>query len=285
MKAPLSTLLILVIGLLWLLAQLGGMLENSGRVGAGAAERALLDKARRAAAAVDSDHWGNQRQRGGVKVADVDRLFADTELDSHLFEIASRETRARTYMWHLGGIRNSAATARAPDDHHYFVNSYLVGFQPFAVEHPWMPFYVVASRKKYQYDKFTYGLDDVWQNSAQAYVATRGDCEDHALLLADWLIESGIDARVVLGTYKNNGHAWVVAHRNGKVFLLEATDKRKRKSWRAYPLAALAADYRPEFMFNRQYSWISRDASKPRDYLGDHWQQVSRFIPSTDSEP
>jgi len=119
---------------------------------------------------------------------------------------------------------------------------------------------------------------DLWQNSAQAYLLPRGDCEDHALALADWLISEGVDAKVVLGKYKTQGHAWVVASKNNKVYLLEATSKRVGKSWNHYPLAQMSNHYYPMVMFNRTDYWVNTTRLATTDYVGKHWQKTSEFV-------
>ncbi|MDP2228817.1 MAG: transglutaminase domain-containing protein [Moraxellaceae bacterium] len=169
--------------------------------------------------------------------------------------------------------------AMAPDisRHFHFVNGYLEGFSPFPVENVWTPLTILARRKSYELDERLYGgRQEVWQSSQQAYHYTRGDCEDHALLLADWLISMGHDARVVLGTVHGNGHAWVILFRDGREFLLEATSKSPRKR---YPLASLLPEYRPAMMFNREHFWVNTQKRPTTDYSGPHWALRSRFTP------
>ena len=89
------------------------------------------------------------------------------------------------------------------------------------VANPVLALYTVARRKRYQYDHITYpGRSEVWQSSQQAFYSAVGDCEDHAILLADWLIGLGYDARVAVGDYDGAGHAWVVLFAEGQEFLL-----------------------------------------------------------------
>ena len=115
-------------------------------------------------------------------------------------------------------------------------------------------------------------------NSKEAFVNTRGDCEDHALALTDWLIEMNVDARVVLGSYKNEGHAWVVVFLDNSVFLLESTSKLKSRSWRHYPLAKFETDYHPKYMFNRDYFWLNTGSIYTTRYDGNNWVKRSRFF-------
>ena len=121
-------------------------------------------------------------------------------------------------------------------------------------------------------------------NSKQAFFNTRGDCEDHALVLADWLIEMGLDARVVLGSYKTEGHAWVVVLMESGVFLLEATSKQKRKNWRHYPLARFEHNYHPKAMFNRKYFWLNTGSMYTTSYQGNQWVKKSRFYRRTEQD-
>ncbi len=218
----------------------------------------------------------NSAQRGAVTIVATDLTVSDQNIRNYYRRTPEAPDSSTTY-WKFRQPHFVTATATAVDRQNYFVNSYLVGFQPFEVEALWEPFYTVATHKIYVKDSVQYGLNEIWQNSAQAYLNTRGDCEDHALLLADWLIESGVDARVVMGEYKGGGHAWVVAFMEGEAFLLEATSKRRHRSWNAYPRAVLSRGYQPITMFNRESFWVNTGNRDSRDYAGSHWQRVSTF--------
>ncbi|EDY80724.1 hypothetical protein VDG1235_341 [Verrucomicrobiia bacterium DG1235] len=158
------------------------------------------------------------------------------------------------------------------DFKHHFQNCFLVGYRPFEVSDIWMPHRVLTMRLKYQldWDQFP-GFQEIWLTSYQAFQTGRGDCEDHSIALADWLIDMGEDARVVTGTHEGGGHAWVVVIRDTGTFLLEATSKRKRRLWSSYPIAKLAKGYQPQAMFNRDFYWTNEDPSRFGDYTGDHW--------------
>ena len=186
--------------------------------------------------------------------------------------------QAHFSTWRWRGRTEVAASAQGLDHLHHFVNSYLVGFKPFDTDKIWVPLYALAQKKQYQYDHLQYsGLADVWQNSIQAFYYTRGDCEDHAIALADWLIEMGCHARVVLGDYNGNGHAWVILFHEGQTYLLEATNKRRMKSLKHYPLAQLARGYHPRFQFDRQGFWVNTGSAFTYRYTGEHWVLRSRF--------
>lgn len=193
----------------------------------------------------------------------------------------SLEQQSSVRIWSLGNVSQATATAYGVDQLHHFVNGYLLGFMPFHTDQAWVPLYTLANKLNYQLDHFQYpGTPEVWQNSVQAFFNTRGDCEDHALILADWLIGLGIEARVVMGTYKEAGHAWVVAYKDGSEYVLEATGKQKQTSWRHYPLASLATDYHPQYMFDRDFFWVNTGSPYTTRYSGERWVKVSQYIPA-----
>jgi len=208
--------------------------------------------------------------------------FADNSLVGRFYEADMQRTivhhQAGTLLWDLGQDLPVTATASGVDRQHHFVNAYLEGFQPFRTEQLWVPLYTIAHKLVYQRDHLQYsGLQDVWQSSRQAFYNTRGDCEDHALILADWLISMGYDARVVLGTAMREGHAWVVVFHEGQEFLLEATSKRKKMDWSLYPLAGLQTDYQPKYMFNRRFFWTNQGSEFTTRYSGGQWLRQSRY--------
>lgn len=239
----------------------------------------ILVKAEKASLALKHAPYSNKVQNGQVSFVSDLKKITQAQINQYI-NSNSQSKKRQQYPLNWLDSSQQFATLSAPgiDRQHHFANSYLVGVHPFEVENTWLPLYVLAQRKTYQLDSIQYGLTEVWQNSAQAFKNLRGDCEDHALILADWLISEGIDARVVLGTYKGEGHAWVVAYRKGKVFLLEATDKRAKKSWNHYPLAASAVGYNAIIMFNRTDMWkFSKNNIGTKDYSLSNWQLVSTF--------
>lgn len=158
-------------------------------------------------------------------------------------------------------------------------NAYLLARAPYKVNQNWMPLHAVAGHLRYQLDIDQFnGREEVWLTSMQAWSRGRGDCEDHAILLADWLIDLGLDARVVLGKHAREGHAWVVVLKDGKEYLLEATSKRKLKRWSAYPLASMLPEYHPEIMFNRDVLWVNSGSIFTVDYSGLKWKQIMQFV-------
>ena len=208
--------------------------------------------------------------------------FGDGSLIGRFYESEMQDNvdhhHAGTLLWDLGQDLPVTISAIGVDRRHHFVNAYLDGFQPFRTEQLWVPLYTIANKLEYQRDHQQYPWgQDVWQSSRQAFYNTRGDCEDHALALADWLMSMGYDARVVLGTAMREYHAWVVLFHEEREFLLEATSKRKKMDWSLYPLAGLQTNYQPEYMFNRRFFWTNQGSAFTTRYSGDQWLKQSRY--------
>ncbi|WP_133060395.1 hypothetical protein [Parendozoicomonas haliclonae] len=197
---------------------------------------------------------------------DINHLLADSYGKSGAYIYARKDTGPYTM------------SAQGIDKAHYLVNSYLEGYLPFHVNNVMMPLYVLSKRKRYVLDANQYqGRSEVWQSSRQAFLYPRGDCEDHAIALADWLIEMNHDARVVVGDMDGGGHAWVILFKNGKEYLLEATLKSGVNPNKSYPLASLHKLYHPEYMFNRDNFWVNTGTKFTTDYSGDHWEKASIY--------
>ncbi len=179
------------------------------------------------------------------------------------------------YGWQK--IKDITASAPGMDNQHHLVNSFLVGYSPFRTSNIFIPWQTLAKKKKYQLDHLSRGRNEVWQNSREAYKYSSGDCEDHAIALADWLIDMGLDARVVIGKYKGSGHAWVVLLKDNHTFLLEATRKKRMEGLRSYPLAKLNMGYQPEYMFNRTLFWKNTGSVNTVNYSSSAWVKKSKY--------
>ena len=164
----------------------------------------------------------------------------------------------------------------------YFTNAYLNGYVPFKIDSVFKPLEFVRTKVKYQLDKFGYdNRPEVWQTAKQTLSIHQGDCEDHAIVLADWLIGLGYDARVVSGevkfpSQKRGGHAWVVFFKNNKEYILESTKKTK---WNQIPLASSLPYYFPKYMFNRTYFWINQGSVYTTKYKSNKWEKSGKFKP------
>ena len=261
-----------ILGILLMLPELLSKQKQSAQ------HKIVLEAQQRAASRNPESLQQKDSQRGTVVVTGSHSPLTEAMVQQ---AVGKRSEQESSYIsiWNWQGLESVTASARGLDKLHHFANSYLVGFQPFETKELWIPLYTLAIRKEYQYDHLQYaGLADIWQTSRQAYYQKRGDCEDHAILLADWLINLGVDARVALGTHNGEGHAWVVAIVNNTEYLLEATSKRRQANWQAMPLAALAEGYDVEFQFNRDYFWAKTTSAPTRNYRGNHWIRKSQFI-------
>lgn len=218
-------------------------------------------------------------QSGYVEVVGVKAIMKESWLQNFQKDWSLKQ-KASFHTWTWCGVKNSTASAFGLDRKAHFVNSYLVDYQPFETNNIWEPLYTLATTKKYQYDHLQYsGILEMWQNSRQAFFYPRGDCEDHALILADWLISMDEDARVAVGTYRGGGHAWVVLFKDGSEYLLEATSKKKNMT-EVFPLAILQTNYKPEMMFNRNNFWF-RQGKHTTKYSGPSWKMMSVFHPDS----
>lgn len=202
--------------------------------------------------------------------------------EEHIRKIVHKyEPAARSYTF-SNRVDHSLTLVVAPavDGTLHSPQAFMLGQAPYRVEQAWMPLYALSERMRYQPDKQQFqGRDEVWLTTLQAWSRAKGDCEDHAILLADWLIEIGLDARVVLGKHRREGHAWVVVFKDGREYLLEATLKEKAGRWSVYPLAGLLPDYHPEMMFNRQTLWVNTGSALTVNYAGPRWRPALTFGP------
>ena len=219
------------------------------------------------------------RLQGGIAYSTLDSTsLGATELrrslqqrppEQRYWSFSFRDSKSRIFTYAATGVNRN----------HYLANSFLLGFVPFETNKVWVPLATLSQRKHYLIDHRLYGthMQDIWQNSKQAFAYSRGDCEDHAILLADWLISMGLDAKVALGEIPSGGHAWVVLNYQGTDYVLEATSKQKINSINDFILAARATDYRPKILFNRESLWVNTGTHYTTRYRGEHWQLRSRF--------
>jgi hypothetical protein len=91
----------------------------------------------------------------------------------------------------------------------------------------------LAGAMSYELDHKQHGPErtEVWHFSSESLHFKKGDCEDHSILLVDWLVSEGYEARVVLGDVTGDGvlgdggHAWVAVRLQGVEYHIEATNK------------------------------------------------------------
>ena len=223
---------------------------------------------------VNTSGFGQLRTKS-LYVLEAERKVGRAAVQDMLDKSKSRDG---VVFYSLPVANEFTASAPGVDLKHYVVHEFLEGYMPFKTDNIMIPLLTLSRKKRYQYDHIHYGgLREVWQSSSQAFQYTRGDCEDHAIALADWLIALGWDARVVLGRYQSGGHAWVVLFHKGKEYLLEATRKRGVSASMSYPLAKFRTDYHPHFMFNRDSFWKNTGSTYTTNYSSVHWQKKSAY--------
>ena len=227
-----------------------------------------------------SEPIGYQHDKQNGVVSSIDgKSSLDTVTLAQIVNSSGIENRYRSFFFNDLDENIITYAATGIDKNPYFANSFLVGFMPFETDKAWMPMATLSMRKYYLLDHQLYGptMEDIWQNSEQAYYHSHGDCEDHAVLLADWLIGLGYDARVVIGEVPEGGHAWVVLFLDGVEYVLESTSKRRANSIKDFYLARRATDYRPKLQFNRDKLWVNTGSMYTTTYTGPKWVLRSSF--------
>ena len=133
----------------------------------------------------------------------------------------------------------------------------------------------VRSNVRYVPDGRFHRIPEVWQLPHETYRWRRGDCEDSAILLADWLRALGHDAFVATGEAYGASHAWVVLHHEGQNYILETTGS-KGSDRRMLPLAELMTGYNPtRFVFDDKEVRVRRGEGWTTDYSSpDEWYKL-----------
>lgn len=174
--------------------------------------------------------------------------------------------------------RTYAVVAADKNGQYRYVNEFLTGYAPpavFSKDHSrvhelftiWSAVHANCVYTRDPGEKLN--VTDSWQSSLETQQAGKGDCEDSAIFLCDWLLSRGFQARVVLGRYGDlGGHAWVVVRMEDKEYLLESTEGRPDPS--NPPLVSwVGSRYVPEVMFDRYALYVR---SVPgQTWKGDYW--------------
>jgi hypothetical protein len=119
---------------------------------------------------------------------------------------------------------------------------------------------------------------DAWQTGPGTLARGVGDCDDSAILLADWLIARGFDARVALGQADGQGHAWVVVLLEGKTYLLESTAEPPVETKDLLVVGETTTRYTPEMLFDRNacYYWKDPKRKFDNDYWSIQWHRLDQ---------
>ena len=134
------------------------------------------------------------------------------------------------------------------------------------------------------------GQGEQWQFASQTHAFANGDCEDTSILLVDWLIARGFDARVALGWAqtpdgKTVGHAWAVCRVGDEEFILESTDHHYDPQ--GPPTNAEAGNlYLPYALFDREHIYFRRtEGWTPSYYATREWEAIDSPPLSPDELP
>lgn len=110
---------------------------------------------------------------------------------------------------------------------------------------------------RYASDRALFQEPDFWQHPVTFEQLKRGDCEDHALWAWRKLLELGIDARFVVGSWRPKPdaewgvHAWVEYTRDRELFHLETI--RNHREVMSQPLAAVRELYAPHYTVDKSF--------------------------------
>ncbi|QIF00758.1 transglutaminase domain-containing protein [Roseimicrobium sp. ORNL1] len=113
---------------------------------------------------------------------------------------------------------------------------------------------------------------EIWQTARETEKLGRGDCEDSAILLTDWLLARGFDARVALGLLLGpggGGHAWVVVRLDNTEYLLEPTEG-ANGAQRLLTISEAGPRYAPLVLFDRNSFYIR---PQPTRWDGSYWSE------------
>jgi predicted transglutaminase-like cysteine proteinase len=243
--------------------------------------------------------WGNLGWHGCVVVGQKLPAFtpealgkSETSLFYTVCALCARKQaceiprQTRSLCLECGGCKRTYAMIASGSDGQYrYVNEFLEGYEPPAMYPEGQPrlselmiiWRTVSAGCQYVRDT---GTDDhdAWQTARETQALGRGDCEDSAILLADWLLARGFEARVALGRYaERGGHAWVVVRLEGEEYLLEATEG-STGARKAPLLSEVGARYVPEFLFDREafYTRVQPLARWNGDFWSDKtWMRVA----------
>lgn len=216
-----------------------------------------------------------------TQIKTQDPFYSRCELCNHVQScIVSRHSRS--LLLRCGHCQKvySAMASDARGNFRY-VNEYLTGYEPPAhfpknisrLQELMVIWRTVTRTCRYVTDE---GENDSWQTALETQTLGQGDCEDSSILLTDWLINRGFDARVALGRFaERGGHAWVVVNLEGKTYLLESTEGAKANT--PPLLAEVGSRYTPDLLFDRDGYYVPKAPQKRwnGDYWSDQiWQKV-----------
>lgn len=163
----------------------------------------------------------------------------------------------------------------------HYANEFLTGYQPPAIyprgqsriEQLFTIWSAVHHNCTYTPDPVeNLKKTDRWQTALETQVRGKGDCEDSAIYLADWLLARGYDARVALGRYGDiGGHAWCVVRLDEVEYLLETTSEGNPDFDSPPLISRVGSRYIPEILFDRWSLYVRSSQRQP--WNGNYWDE------------
>jgi hypothetical protein len=209
-----------------------------------------------------------------LKIIGTKRIFTYEELN-HIY---SKQKNYGTLILSTKTTKDFTATAMATDNKRYIANEFLQGYSPYKVTNVWQ---IMDRMRDFEFlaDGATVKKNrDIWLTGKEFFTHRIGDCEDYAILLADWMIKNNWDARIILGTLNNIGHAWVLLRVNEKDYILDSTKKSLFSQYRHFPLAKHKPEYKHEYMFNRSEFWSYEKKKNNSAYSKTNWTHKSQIL-------
>lgn len=167
--------------------------------------------------------------------------------------------------------------------HFHYANEFLTGYQPPAIypagqsriEQLFTIWSAVHNNCIYTPDPVdNLNKTDRWQTALETQIRGKGDCEDSAIYLVDWLLARGYDARVALGRYGDiGGHAWCVVRLDEVEYLLETTSEGNPDFDSPPLISRVGSRYIPEILFDRWGIYVRSAQRQPWD--GNYWDEKS----------
>jgi hypothetical protein len=124
------------------------------------------------------------------------------------------------------------------------------------------------SECRYVRDPDLFNESDFWQHPRTFERLREGDCEDHALWAWRKLVELGLDAELMSGTWSSptgevGGHVWVRYREDGRAFILESVGGTRERMVRAFD--DVKGEYVPHAGVDRRFKRYAYCG-----YLGQH---------------
>jgi predicted transglutaminase-like cysteine proteinase len=208
-----------------------------------------------------------------LTITGTERILTYEELN----QFFSKKKAYGTLILSTKTTKDFTVTAMATDNKRYIANQFLQGYSPYKVTNLWQ---IMDKMREFEFradGSLSKTNKDVWLTGKELFTRRIGDCEDYAILLADWMIKNNWDARIALGTLNNISHAWVLLRVNKKDYILDGTKKSLFSQYRQFSLAKHKPEYKHEYMFNRNEFWSYEKGKSNSEYSKANWTHKSHL--------